>query len=95
MVLVHSGAEGLLLYLRVADLGRLAVPLVRDQIQVLAFGVAGRGWLGRAERLDRLAGAAAAQFGVGGDGQLAGLGGDCSQSCRRAIAWAKACSRCW
>jgi len=49
--------------------------LVGDQVRVLAFIVADGGWLGRAERLDLPVWVAAAQLGVGGDGQLAGPGG--------------------
>ncbi len=44
-------------------------------MQLLAFGVAGRGWFGGAQRLDLPPGVAAAQFGVGGDGQAPGSGG--------------------
>jgi len=32
------------------------------------------GWFGRAQKFDSLTGVAAAEFGVGGDGQLAGTG---------------------
>ena len=69
-----GGAEGLPLYLEVADPGRLAAPLVRDQVRVLAFSVADR-WLCRAQRLDLLVRVAAAEFGIGSDGQAPGLFG--------------------
>src|ERR1700748_3129779 len=65
LALVHGGREGVLLYLQVADRGRLAVPLVGHQVRVLAVGVAGRGWLCWAERLDLPVRVAAAEFGVG------------------------------
>ena len=42
---------------------------------MLASGVADRGWLGRAQRLDLPGRVAAAEFGVGGDGQVPGTGG--------------------
>lgn len=42
---------------------------------MVPFSVGGQTRLGRAERLDPLAGAASAEFGVGGDRQVAGLGG--------------------
>ena len=42
---------------------------------MLAFSVADRGWLCRAQRLGLLARVAAAQLGAGGDGQLPGPGG--------------------
>ena len=71
-MLVHGDAEGLLLYLQVSDSGRLAVPLVRDPVQVLAFSVADRNWLRRTEWLDLLVWVAAAQFSVGGHGQAPG-----------------------
>jgi hypothetical protein len=74
-MLVHGDAEGLLLYLQVADPGRLAVPLVGDSVQVLAFSVADGSWLRRAEWLDLPVRVAAAQLGVGGDAPLPGLGG--------------------
>ena len=63
------------MYLLVADPGRLAVPLVEDLVQMLAFCVADGGWLGRTERLDRVVWVAA-ELGVGGNGKLAGPGGD-------------------
>ena len=62
-------AERLVLGGKVVDpgdrLGELAV----------AFGVAGGCGFGGEQRLDPLAGVAAAQFGVGGDGQVPGGGG--------------------
>ena len=73
-MLVHGGAEGLPLDLEVADRGRLAAPL-KDQVLVLASGVADRDWLRRAQRLDLKGRVAAAQFGVRGDGQIPGTGG--------------------
>ena len=42
---------------------------------MLTFSVADRGWLGRAQRLDLPVRVAAAELGVGGDGQLPGPGG--------------------
>jgi len=59
-VLIHRGAEDLLLYLEAVDPGRLAGPLVRDQVRVLAFSVAGRGWLCQVQWLDLLVRVAAA-----------------------------------
>jgi len=64
-------------YLLVADPGRLAVPLVEDLVQMLAFCVADGGWLGRTERLDRLVAGLACGIGFGGgtDGGQAGVDG--------------------
>ena len=81
-MLVHGGAEGLLFCFQVADPGRLAVPLVGDQVQVLTVSGDGRGRLGRAQRLDLLVRVAAA-IASWRDRAVA-----CSQSCRSAIDWA-------
>jgi hypothetical protein len=51
-VLVHGGAECLPLDREVAHPARFTAPLLRDQVRVLAFGAAGRGWLGGAQWLD-------------------------------------------
>jgi hypothetical protein len=40
------------LKLEVTDPGRLATPLMGDQVRVLTFNVADRGWFGGAYRLD-------------------------------------------
>jgi hypothetical protein len=74
LVFVRGRADVLLPYLQVTDPSPFTVPLVRDQVQVLPFSVADRKWLRRAERLDLPVRVTAAQFGVGGDGQLPGLG---------------------
>jgi hypothetical protein len=74
-VLACRGAEGVPLFLKVAGPFPFAVPLVRDQVRVAAFSVADRGWLGRAQRLDLPIRVAAAEFGIGGDGQVTGAGG--------------------
>ena len=50
--LVHPCLEGLLLQLEVTDPGRLAAPLMGDQVRVLTFNVADRSWFGGAQRLD-------------------------------------------
>jgi hypothetical protein len=73
-VLVNGGAECLPLDREVAHPGRFTAPLLRGQVRVLAFGAAGRGWLGGAQRLDLAVRVAPAEFGVGGDGQAAGSG---------------------
>ena len=69
-------AERLTLRGQSADPGaHLADLVVRGQGQLVAVGVADERWFSGAERLDRLAGVAAAQFGVGGDGQASGGSG--------------------
>jgi hypothetical protein len=70
-------AERLLLRGQVGDPGaHLADLLIGCQVQLVALGVVDGGGFGGAQRLDLLAGVAAAQFGVGGDGETAGvLGG--------------------
>jgi len=62
---------------KVADPGgHLADLIVRGQGQLGAVGVGDGDWFGGAQGLDPLVRVAAAQFGVGGDGQVAGvLGG--------------------
>jgi len=60
LVLVHRGTEDMPLSLEVRAPSPLAAPLVRDQIRALAFSVADRDWLCRAQRLDLLAWMAAA-----------------------------------
>ena len=73
---VDLGAERLTLYGQIADPGRRFGALaVRGRIQLLVFGGTSRRWLPGAERLDSLPGVAAAQFGVGGDGQAPGGSG--------------------
>ena len=49
---VNPCLEGLLLQLEVTDPGRLSVLMVGDQVRVLTFSVADRGWFGGAQRLD-------------------------------------------
>jgi hypothetical protein len=45
-VLVHRGMEGLPVSVEVAYPGALTASLLRDQVRVMAFSVAGRGWIG-------------------------------------------------
>ena len=52
----------------------LADLLIWRRVGLLAFGVAEESGLGGVQRLDLLAGVAAAEFAVGGDGQAAGTG---------------------
>ncbi len=70
---VHLGAELFTLHSRVADqgcyLGELAI---RGWLQGVASGIADGDWFGRTQGLDLPPGVAAAQFGVGGDGQAPG-----------------------
>ena len=72
-VFVHLGAEPFTLHCWVADqgccLGELAIC---GWLQGVASGLAGGGWFGRTQGLDLPPGVAAAQFGVGGDGQAPG-----------------------
>ena len=73
---VDLGAERLTLYGQIADPGRrLGALAVRGWIRLLVFRSASRRWFPGAERLDSLPGVAAAQFGVGGDGQAPGGNG--------------------
>jgi hypothetical protein len=65
-------------------LGRLGRPGLWLRLGDLA--ASGGAGLGGAERLDLFVGVAAAEFGVGGDGQAARPGGDRSQARRSSIA---------
>jgi hypothetical protein len=72
----HLSAELLTLHGQVADPGRcLGEAAVRDWVRLPAIGVAGGNWFGGTEGRFFLLGVAAAQFGVGGDGQVPGAGG--------------------
>jgi hypothetical protein len=68
---VQLRAERLTLSGQVADPGHCL-----DKVDIRGWKqvVAGGGWFGRTQRLDLLARLAAAQFGIGGDGQLSGPG---------------------
>ena len=55
--------------------GKVADPGGRLGELAVASGAAGWCGFGGEQRLDRLAGVAAAQFGVSGDGQVPGSGG--------------------
>jgi hypothetical protein len=70
----------------------LADLLIRRQAQLFALGVADGGGFGGAKRLDLVIGVAAAQLGVGGDGQQRVCSVACSHWCRSAMVWVKVCS---
>src|SRR5271167_1320345 len=69
LALVEFLAECMALRCKVADPGAYIWELA------VAFSVSVGDWFGGAQRLDLVAGVAAAQFGVGGDGQVPGGGG--------------------
>lgn len=75
--------------------GKVVDPGGRLGEVAVAFSHGDGDWFGGEQGFDRLVGVAAAQSGVGGEGQAPGAGGGVLPTVPAVMTWATVCSRCW